>query len=189
MNSPRWLILLGLLVGSFVIMGSAQVLKSYRMDETSHISSEPLINESLLNDCRNNSRIPDAVRSWCDPIVNQASQHQLDPILVAALIEVESGGFAAALSSSGAVGLMQVMPRDGLASQFQCINGPCFANRPSMEELYDPVYNIQYGSNYLSGLLNSYGGDPREALNAYGPREMNYRYADLVLSVYQSYNQ
>jgi hypothetical protein len=189
MNGPRWLIVLGLLLGSFVIMGSAQVLKAYRLDKPSNASSELSINEAMVADCMSNAHIPEAVRLWCEPIVEQASQHQLDPTLVAAVIEVESGGTADAVSRSGAVGLMQIMPRDGLASQFQCINGPCFANRPSMAELVDPVYNIQYGSSYLSGLINRYGGDPREALNAYGPREMDYRYADLVLSVYQSYTQ
>jgi hypothetical protein len=189
MNGPRWLVVLGLLMGSFVIMGSAQVLKSYRLDRPSMISSEPSTNEGMVDECKSNTHIPESVRLWCEPIVENATQHQLDPILVAALIEVESGGTADAVSLSGAVGLMQIMPRDGLASQFECINGPCFANRPSMQELYDPVYNIHYGSNYLRGLINRYDGDTREALNAYGPEEMDYRYADLVLSVYQSYNQ
>ena len=189
MNGPRWLIVLGLLLGSFVIMGSAQVLTSYRLEKSSPMFSEPDIHEGLISECKSNTHIPETVRLWCEPIVEHASQHQLDPILVAAVIEVESGGAADAISQSGAVGLMQVMPRDGLASQFQCINGPCFASRPSMAELVDPIYNIQYGSSYLSGLLTRYGGDSREALNAYGPRDMDYRYADLVLSVYQSYSQ
>jgi len=189
MNNPRWLILTGLLVGSLMIMGSAQVINANRLDQLSLNLPGLSVKDDRLTDCKTNTRIPDSVRHWCEPIVDHADQHQLDPNLVAAVIEVESGGAKDAISPSGAVGLMQVMPRDGLASQFQCINGPCFASRPSMTELYDPVYNIQYGSSYLSGLLNRFDGDTREALNAYGPRDMNYRYADLVLAVYQSYTQ
>jgi soluble lytic murein transglycosylase-like protein len=108
---------------------------------------------------------------------------------VAAVIEVESAGNAHAYSNSGAVGLMQIMPRDGLASQFQCINGPCFAGRPSMDELYEPAFNISYGSRYLAGLISRSEGDLRQALMGYGPKDMGYTYADLVLNKYQQYQQ
>lgn len=132
------------------------------------------------------ARYPEAIRQWCGWIQAYASQHGLDPKLIAAVMLQESGGNPQAYSKSGAVGLMQVMPRDGIAASFMCPNGPCFANRPSMEELFDPEFNISYGVNMLSGLINKYG-NPRDALKAYGPMDVGYYYADIVLSILDSY--
>jgi len=106
--------------------------------------------------------------------------------LIAAVMLQESGGNPDAYSRSGAVGLMQVMPHDGKAAEFMCINGPCFANRPSMQELFDPQFNIQYGVRMLAGLIQR-KGDVREALRAYGPMDAGYTYADKVLTIYQNY--
>lgn len=136
--------------------------------------------------CPLSSTYPDKVLRWCDLVVEFASEHNLPPELIAAVILQESGGDPQAYSSSGAVGLMQVMPRDGLAAHFQCINGPCFASRPSIAELQDPAYNIEYGTRMLAGLLTRHG-DLRAALKAYGPMDMGYRYADIVLSIYDNY--
>jgi soluble lytic murein transglycosylase-like protein len=94
----------------------------------------------------------------------------------------ESAGKPDAYSKSGAVGLMQVMPRDGLASKFMCVNGPCFSDRPSMEELFDPEYNVAYGTRMLAELVQHYG-DVRTALKAYGPKDVGFYYADLVLGI------
>ena len=98
----------------------------------------------------------------------------------------ESGGDSSAYSVSGAVGLMQVMPRDGIAAEFECINGPCFASRPTIEELLEPDFNVEYGSQMLSGLVARQGSF-REALKAYGPMDVDYSYADRVLSIYENY--
>lgn len=110
----------------------------------------------------------------------------MDPKFVAAIILQESGGNPKAYSKSGAVGLMQVMPRDGLAASFQCNGRPCFSSRPSMAELYDPEYNISYAIRMLIGLYQK-SGDLRETLRAYGPMDVGYYYADLVLKIYNSY--
>jgi soluble lytic murein transglycosylase-like protein len=136
--------------------------------------------------CPLSSAYPEQVQRWCDQIVEFAAGHDLPPELIAALILQESGGDPQAYSSSGAVGLMQVMPRDGLAARFQCVNGPCFASRPTIAELQDPAYNIEYGTRMLAGLLARHG-DLRAALKAYGPMDVGYRYADIVLSIYENY--
>ena len=81
---------------------------------------------------------------------------------------------------------MQVMPRDGIAASFECPNGPCFASRPTIEELQDPDFNIEYGTRMLAGLLGRYG-NLREALRAYGPMNSGYSYADKVLAIYENY--
>jgi len=136
--------------------------------------------------CRVSESYPESVRQWCQLITEQAEKHKLSPDLIAALIWQESGGNALAYSKSGAVGLMQVMPRDGLAASFQCPNGPCFASRPTINELQDPTFNVQYGTQFLASLLQT-NGNIREALKSYGPANVGYYYADKVLGLYQTY--
>ncbi len=81
---------------------------------------------------------------------------------------------------------MQVMPRDGLAAAFQCVNGPCFVNRPTIVELQDPEFNVAYGTRMLAGLVGKYQ-DVREGLKAYGPMDMGYGYADIVLAHFERF--
>ncbi len=136
--------------------------------------------------CQVSLSYPEAILRWCALITAQATQVGLPPNLIAAVMLQESGGEESAYSSSGAVGLMQVMPRDGLAAEFACVNGPCFASRPTIEELLNPDFNVAYGSQMLAGLINRLG-DVREALKSYGPMDMGYHYADIVLAIYENY--
>ena len=129
---------------------------------------------------------PESVLQWENLIAESAERYQLDPNFIAAVILQESGGNAEAYSVSGAVGLMQVMPSDGIAASFLCNGQPCFRSRPSMQELFDPTFNIDYGARMLSGLIEKYGSQ-QEALYHYGPIDVGYRYADTVLSIYTSY--
>ena len=134
--------------------------------------------------CQVSSKFPKHVLQWCEQITRYADKYNLPPDLVAAIIWQESGGNPSAYSNSGAVGLMQVMARDGLAASFQCANGPCFANRPSTARLKDPNYNIKYGVRLLASLVKQHG-ELRQALKAYGPMNTGYSYADKVLSIYK----
>ena len=136
--------------------------------------------------CQVNSRYPESIRQWCTSISYYSQKHNLNPNLIAALVWQESGGNPQAYSKSGAVGLMQVMPRDGIAASFRCPNGPCFANRPTITELQNPEFNLNYGTKMLSGLLKRQGS-LREALKSYGPMDVGYYYADKVLGIYQTY--
>jgi soluble lytic murein transglycosylase-like protein len=136
--------------------------------------------------CGLNLNYPEGILQWCESITTLASQAELSPNLIAAVMLQESGGDATAYSSSGAVGLMQVMPRDGIAASFECLNGPCFASRPKIEELQDPSFNIEYGTHMLAGLIGRLGS-LREALKAYGPMDAGYSYADKVLAIYENY--
>ncbi len=132
------------------------------------------------------SKFPEDIQQWKPLIESAATENGLDPNLIAAVMLQESGGDPMAYSSSGAVGLMQVMPRDGIASEFICGRSPCFINRPSIDELLEPAFNIEYGSSYLTGLI-AQKGSMREALFSYGPMDMEYSYADRVLSIYENY--
>jgi soluble lytic murein transglycosylase-like protein len=140
-------------------------------------------------DCQVSNRYPTGVRQWCKLITKQAEKTDLHPDLVAALIWQESGGNSQAYSHSGAVGLMQVMPRDGLAAEFMCNGSPCFSNRPTIRQLKDPSYNVKYGTEMLKSLLEQNAGNLREALRQYGPMDVGYSYADRVLSLFHQYSQ
>lgn len=91
----------------------------------------------------------------------QAARHGIDPLLVMAVIREESSFNPRAVSSRGAVGLMQIMPATGawIAAQL----GEDF----SPAKLFDPAANIRYGTWYLHALIAEFGGDLVRALAAY----------------------
>jgi len=138
--------------------------------------------------CGLSARFPDRIQQWCGMITHYANKRGLEPDLVGALILQESGGNPAAYSKSGAVGLMQVMPSDGIAASFKCPAGPCFANRPTIDRLQDPEFNISYGTRMLSNLFKK-KGNMREALKSYGPMDVGYYYADIVLGLQKRYSK
>ncbi len=143
-------------------------------------------NLKSLKNCNVSQSFSDDILQWCELITFYADQNGIEPDLLAALILQESGGNPQAYSHSGAVGLMQVMPRDGLAASFMCKNGPCFVSRPKIEQLQDPEFNISYGSKMLAGLRQKYGS-MREALKYYGPMDAGYSYSDKVLGLYKRF--
>jgi hypothetical protein len=138
--------------------------------------------------CELSDQFPTAIRQWCELITRYSTKHNLPVDLIAALIWQESGGNPQAYSSSGAVGLMQIMPSDGLAASFQCQNGPCFTGRPSTDELKDPEFNLAYGTRMLARLLEN-KGSLREALKSYGPMNVGFYYADKVLGIFEQYRK
>ncbi len=148
-------------------------------------SHEPAATQEVQA-CQVSSNFPRKILRWCEIITREANLTELPADLIAAVMLQESGGDEEAYSHSGAVGLMQVMPRDGIAASFECLNGPCFASRPTIQELLEPGFNVEYGSHMLAGLVERLGS-PREALKAYGPMDVDYRYADKVLAIYERY--
>jgi soluble lytic murein transglycosylase-like protein len=165
---------------------AAEKKPSAEQAEPAQVKAKQAQSKSVGGACSLGQTYPDSVQQWCGLIEQYAGNNNLDPNLLAAVMLQESGGNPQAYSKSGAVGLLQVMPRDGLASSFMCINGPCFSSRPSSQELYDPEFNISYGANMLAGLIQKHG-DVREALRAYGPMNMGYRYADIILNIMDRY--
>lgn len=190
-NGPA-LVIRGTLIGCLVVALLGWLLsKNFEITTSAEVAyaASPEENPGLTasaTDCLVSHSFPQGILQWCEIITRYASQAELAPNLIAAVILQESGGDAVAYSSSGAVGLMQVMPRDGIAASFECINGPCFASRPTIIELQDPGFNIEYGSGMLAGLIARLGSE-REALKAYGPMDMGYSYADRVLAIYENY--
>lgn len=185
----RTLLFLGLICGSILLYWLTSQILSPSITVSAAQIGQNLSNteQSPPNtSCAISKGYPNEIRYWCEFITSYAQQNNLDPNLIAALIWQESGGDPEIISRDGAVGLMQIMPRDGKAADFMCVNGPCFANRPSTTELKDPEFNIAWGTGFLSRLQQS-KGNIRDALKAYGPANVDYYYADKVLAIYHSY--
>ena len=116
-------------------------------------------------------------------IKEAAARYQVDPRLVAAVAQTESGGNQEAVSPAGAVGVMQLMPETAAG----------LGVNP-----YDKRQNIEGGAKYLRQMMDTYGGDVQKAVAAYnaGPqavKEYNgippYRetqdYVNKVLDIYR----
>ena len=89
-----------------------------------------------------------------DHIVTAQSQAYSVPApLIRAVIEQESGRDPSAISSAGAMGLMQLMP--GTARAYGVINP------------FDPAENVAGGTAYLADLIRRYRGNVPLALAAY----------------------
>jgi soluble lytic murein transglycosylase-like protein len=187
MNKIQFALFPALLLGIFAIVIFASLANTSE-DVQAAVQTEPTLTLTATKaaSCSLSTRFPASIQRWCAQIENYARKSGVDASLVASVMLQESGGDPKAYSSSGAVGLMQVMPRDGLASAFLCSGKPCFASRPSMAELYDPDFNISYGVRMLAGLI-ARTGSARDGLRAYGPMDVGYYYADKVLRIYENY--
>jgi soluble lytic murein transglycosylase len=87
---------------------------------------------------------------------------QVDPYLVAAIIREESQYDPRAVSRSGALGLMQLLPTTAQA----------MARRQglpdvSREDLFDHETNIRFGTGYLAQMLQRFDGNVLYAVAAY----------------------
>ena len=123
-----------------------------------------------------------------EPLVEEAGQkYGVEPSLIKAIIETESGGNPRAVSPAGAQGLMQMMP--GTAAEL------------GVQDPFNPAENIMAGTRYFRQLLDRYQGSTRLALAAYNwgmgnlenhpgalPKETK-NYIAKVESYYQSYLQ
>jgi len=100
-------------------------------------------------------------------VTGHARNYDLDPALLAAVIYQESKFRPDAKSSSGAIGLMQLLPSTahGIALH---TGGSKFRT----SDLYVPELNVRYGAWYLHHLLERYG-DERTALAAYNAGQDN----------------
>lgn len=92
-------------------------------------------------------------------LYSAAMKHGVNPYLVMGLAWHESGWNPSAISSAGAVGIMQVMPATA------AVSGPQLLNRKV--NLYDPADNIDMGTAILRSNLERWGNDLAKALVAY----------------------
>ncbi len=94
-------------------------------------------------------RLSDRLLAVPDPklaeaIDRHAIERALEPRLVRALVQVESGYNRGALSNKGAIGLMQLMPDT--------------ANDLAVRDPWDTEQNLSGGTGYLRQLIDRFGG-------------------------------
>lgn len=174
---------------------------------TSNESAAPIIDSGLLTAKLNNAKIKYPLVSGSYesvyprlsqtqiqelmPRINSAIEtyskaYELDPKLIRAVIKEESGFQPFALSTSGAMGLMQLMPgtAEGLG----------------VNDAYNIEQNILGGTQYLYYQLKAFGGDLSLALAAYNagpnavrkydgipPYDQTQNYVKKVLNSYSMY--
>lgn len=92
-----------------------------------------------------------------DLIAKAAAKHQVDPKLLHAVIQAESAYNPHAVSSAGAVGLMQLMPDT--------------ARRYGVVDRRDAEQNIDGGTRYLKDLLAMFNSNLRLAVAGYNAGE------------------
>ncbi|GAC1653341.1 MAG: hypothetical protein NVS9B12_03320 [Vulcanimicrobiaceae bacterium] len=120
-------------------------------------------------------------------IVSDAAARNSVPVALAnAVVMAESGGNPSAISSTGAQGLMQLMP--GTAATYHVYNA------------FDPRANVDGGTRFLHDLLVRYGNNVELAVAAYNagpgavdsyhgvpPYAETRAYVARVLAAYRSY--
>ena len=94
-------------------------------------------------------------------ITHWTSKYKINSYLVAAIIRTESHFRPHAVSSAGAIGLMQIMPTTG-----EWIAGKIGIEGFTTSDLSDPATNIRLGTWYLHYLIDRFG-DTSTALIAY----------------------
>lgn len=127
--------------------------------------------------------LPIADKPLADLVREASAKFGVDPKLVSAVAEVESGGNQNAVSGAGAVGVMQLMPETAAG----------LGVNP-----YDERENVEGGAKYIKEMLDTFGGDVKKAVAAYnaGPQAVKdyggvppYRetqnYVNKVLDIYQ----
>jgi soluble lytic murein transglycosylase-like protein len=86
-----------------------------------------------------------------------SKNHGVDPQLVTAMMKTESNFNRWAVSSKGALGLMQLIPETG--------------RRFGVRDFFDPRQNIEGGVRYLKFLLQKFNGNIELSLAAYNAGE------------------
>ena len=120
-------------------------------------------------------------------ILLASNLYQVDRFFIKAIIKAESDFDCRAVSSKGAQGLMQLMPRTAEAMK--------------VKDPFDPKENILGGTRYVSLLLERFSNDKTLALAAYNagpevvesingipPYPETKTFVKRVMSYYQSYN-
>ena len=120
------------------------------------------------------------------PHIRQAAkQYHLDDKLIQAIIDTESAFNPKARSKTGAIGLMQLMPKT--------------AHQLHVQNIWNPAQNIQAGSRYFRHMLDTFNQNIELALAAYnagaravkdaGNKIPNYpetrRYVEKVITTYR----
>lgn len=156
-------------------------------------ASTPILNEAVNNQLESNdatSTIPNTGVLECSDELNQyfleaSETYGVDVKLLKCIAYAESNFDPDATSGSGAMGIMQLMPKT--------------AEGLGVTDAYDPQQNIMGGAKYISTQLEQFDGDIELALAAYNagpgnvkkydgipPFEETQNYVAKIMSIYNS---
>ncbi len=126
-----------------------------RLNDAEHqLSKMPRGSQNLAPSLKTMHKL---ISAYGTDILMATLDKDVSPALVLAVIGVESAGKADAVSSAGAVGLMQLIPET--------------AKRFNVNDISDPKQNIAGGVAYLDWLLKEFNNDPVLALAGYNAGE------------------
>ena len=100
---------------------------------------------------------PKEIKSYDSIILKYSKKYNVDPLLIKAVIAVESSYNPKIVSHAGARGLMQLMPDT--------------AKRFNVSDSFDPDQNIRGGTKYLRFLHKRFNGDIKLILAGYNAGE------------------
>lgn len=160
---------LGFITGNSAFAGD-DVYVAYDDDATPRFSTQPYdgsyslyLRSPIASPSRkiknSKSSITERWSAIAPHIMQAAKQHGMDPALLAAVAEVESGFNANAVSPKGAIGTMQLIPTT--AADYGVTNP------------YDIQQNLNGGTRYLKDLLAAHHGNLPLALAAYNAGKTN----------------
>jgi soluble lytic murein transglycosylase-like protein len=109
---------------------------------------------------------------WYQHIQQAAQAYGVDAHLLQALVKVESNFDTYAVSRSGAIGLMQIMPATAIA-----VAGLRGTQQSLSQQLQDPSINVHAGAMYLRSLMDTFSHRLDLALAAYNAGTGNVRKA------------
>jgi soluble lytic murein transglycosylase-like protein len=129
----------------------------YYTDEPKHSLYKRIIQTKIQHYSQSRLFLGANKKKFAELIAQAASRHQVDIRLLHAVIQAESAYNATAISSAGAVGLMQLMPDT--------------AKRYGVMDRNDPDQNINGGTRYLKDLLTLFNSNLDLAVAAYNAGE------------------
>ena len=153
--------------GTFnVAIGEIDGLDARRSRRTADIYAALKANEVRLNNA--------TVWKLAHSIQEESDKHSLDPMLVLAVIKVESQFDHRAVSPKGARGLMQIQP----AAATVVLEEADVLDGKVATKIDDPIVNVKIGTAYLKHLKEMFG-DMKLTLTAYnwGPTRLRQKLA------------
>ena len=144
----RYIIVLSLMVATMPSVVCADIYKFVDANGVIHFTNTPTTSNFKLHAKENGSKF-----TIQDMITRCAAYYRLEEALVQAVIKVESDYNPSAVSSKGALGMMQLIPTT--------------AELLKVSDPLDPEQNIRGGSHYLRMMLDQFNGNLDLALAAY----------------------
>ena len=158
---------------------------SKKLDATGQSSTTESADTAATTSSTTSSTATPATGDFAALINQAAKKYNVNPNLVQAVVKAESNFNPSAVSSAGALGLMQLMPATAAGL--------------GVSNALDPAQNIEGGVKFLSQLLTHYNGNVKLAVAAYNagqgavdryngvpPYQETQTYVDRVLGYYNA---